>query len=162
MMDRLPDVPYGVELEEQERRHDKEDPSYWGRIRKNLGGYGLLLLVCLALFFIMATEPVAFDEMTVEDIQVVQNETAEGIFVVGSLNEGVGRFSDADVSFDEETGVAEVQINRYQITTFFGSQEFVAYIEGDPYSIKEIWLVNDGKGNVERMQLDYGVTVIVD
>lgn len=161
-MERLPDRPealYGDQESngKQGGKQDEKNMSRRDKMKKNFSTYGLLIVVCIVIFFIMADEPVPLDGIQVTKIEAVQNEKANGIFVVGELSEDQGRFCKAPCVFNEESGVAEVYVRQYQVTTFFGSKEFAAYIEEDPALVKEIWLVyDDGKGGVEKRKLEYG------
>lgn len=155
-MERLPDRPMddmdGVLINEE----DDKGMSRSKKRKSKVGIYGVLLVVCLALFFLTAEEPVPLDQITVEKIDVIQNEKADGIFVVGHVADEAGRVSKTPYTFDEETGVAEVYIRQYQMTSVFGTKEYAAYIQEDPDTVKEIWLVyDDWKGDVEKQKLEY-------
>lgn len=148
-MERLPD--------RQEETYEKQDLKHKEKKRSGIDMlkiYGPLLIVGLLLFFIMADEPVPLNQLTVTDIRSAESMdagTAEGLYVAGTISEEGGRCSKANVSFDAETGAAEVCVREYQITTFFGTKQFVAYIEEDPGNVNEIWLVYDDEaGTVDR------------
>ncbi|MGN1143234.1 MAG: hypothetical protein ACI4SU_01615 [Anaerovoracaceae bacterium] len=133
---------------------NKKEKSRKEIIKERISLYGPLLIVAMVLFFLFADEPVPLEMITVTNVQEMENEKATGVFIEGKLDENAGKFCKAKVSFDEESGTAEVRIRQYQVTTFLGTKDFIAYIEQDPKDVKEIWLVYDDEmGNVDKKMI---------
>jgi hypothetical protein len=127
-------------------------------MRKSLSTYIPLVLVVVALFFLTADEPAQLEHLQDVRTVVTQDEDSgeEKLFVVGTISEDGGRFSKGPYTFDESTGVVEVRVRQYQVSTIFGSKEFVAYIKEDPNLVKEVWLIyDDGLGDVKKEQVNY-------
>lgn len=154
---RLPDRPEDeTGLQQGGDRQPSKGPSDSAEtkngLRKKMSTYGGLFVLAVVMFMLLASEPVQLNGLQVKDIR--PDEQGKTLFVAGELAEG--RFSGASVSFDAETGKAEVMIKRYQVPFIFGTKEFVAQIKTPPEEIKSLWLVyDDGTGKTDRQQLDW-------
>lgn len=152
-------TPEGREAARQKAKLNKETgkpKTQKEKMRDIITTYGPILILVVILFMIMAAEPVMLDDMTVTDVTVLEGQEDDGIYVAGFLEEDGTRFRGYEATFNEATGVAEVQILKYQVPTIFGGRDFVALIAEDPAEVKEIWLVyDDQKGTVEKEQLEW-------
>ena len=61
------------------------------------------------------------------------------------------------MDLDEETGIAEITVYKYNLPSVFGSQEFVVMIGAPEEEVKEIWLscTDSETQETERTQLDF-------
>lgn len=164
-MERLPDRPasdsWGAGGGQENGRNQgkgKKPETRKEKMRKSLSTYIPLVLVVVALFFLTADEPAQLEHLQDVRTVVTQDEDSgeEKLFVVGTISEDGGRFSKGPYTFDESTGVVEIRVRQYQVSTIFGSKEFVAYIKEDPNLVKEVWLIyDDGLGDVKKEQVNY-------
>lgn len=126
------------------------------RNREKASTYGFFMLLIVILIILMSDSPVPLEQLTVNDVRVLEGHEEDGVFVAGVLDDEAGLFSKADVVFDSSSGSAEVCVRQYDFSLFFGTKEFVAQIKEKPVSVKEIWLVyTDSEGNEERTRLEW-------
>ena len=150
-MNRLPDRPdSGSGVKKTTAKQDSKKKG----LKENLGMYGALFIIVAVVFVITQKVQVPFDEMTIKDY--TPKEDNSGFFVVGQLADGE-KFAGSRVELDEENGVAEIVVYKYNLASVFGTQDFVVMIDTPESEVKEIWLscTDNDTQKTERTQLDF-------
>lgn len=153
-MERLPDIPDAVREQEYDRasrdkgskREHKTDANKKELLKEKLSTYGLLVLLVVVIIILTQKTEVTLNDITVTDCSGHDSPTS--FFVAGELLEGQ-KFANAQVEFDEDTGIAEITLYRYTTPTFFGTREFVALIDTSEKNVKEVWL----KSGEDKLQI---------
>ena len=150
-MNRLPDRPdSGNAVTPKTTEETKKKKGF----KENLGMYMALMMIIAVIYVITQKVQVPYDQLTITDYTPRGN--GKGFFVVGELEEGQ-KFAGANVDLDEETGIAEITIYKYNLPSLFGSREFVVMIGVPEEEVKEIWLryTDSETQATKRTQLDF-------
>ena len=153
-MERLPDIPEALREQEYEKASGGRGSAQGNKtgadkkelLKEKIGTYGLLVLLVVVIIILTQKTEVALTDITVTDCSGHDSPTS--FFVAGELLKGQ-KLANAQVDFDEGTGVAEITLYRYTTPTFFGTREFVALIDTSEKNVKEVWL----KSGEDKLQV---------
>jgi hypothetical protein len=121
-----------------------------------------LLIVFWVVPLFIPDKCAPLDTLEIIEVKDVVNEKVEAVLVHGIIKEGEGTFVKDKVTFNEDTGVAEIRIYSTKKLGFMADNNFVAYVDTNPENVEEVWLVyEDLDGNItDRQQLDWNPDLI--
>lgn len=140
-----------------ETKAEKKKLNTREKIRCFLVVWVPLLIVFWVVPLFIPDKCAPLDTLEVKEVKAVVNDKVEAVLVHGIIQEGEGTFVKDKVTFDEETGVAEIRIYSTKKLGFMADNNFVAYVDTNPDNVKEVWLVyEDRNGSItDRQQLDW-------
>ena len=150
-MERLPIHEEPVPAKEQDEKEEKKL-----KFKDNVGYYIAFFFVIAAVYIITQKVQVPYDQMTITDYTPTKD--GESFYVVGELA-GDGRFAGSKVELDEEIGVAKIIVYKYNLSSIFGSKEFVVAIDAPEDEVNEIWIscTDEETQKTEETQLDFNM-----